>query len=748
MRKIINLNNCWYYKPEYKPGWERQNTVEGFSKVNLPHTNVELPYNYFDEQAYQFQSCYKYQLSLAQEYRNKVLYLHFAGVMALARVYLNGVFVGEHKGGYTPFALRIDQACRFGAENMLTVMVNSAELKDIPPFGGQIDYLTYGGIYREVYLGIYDSLFIKNIKVEPGDILSVEKSLQVKIFLENTRRVKGNGSLQITLREKNGRPVYVQSANIRIEPDQKQYDFGMTGLKKIKLWSTDRPNLYEITVGLKINECQDEYTDCFGFRKAEFTKDGFYLNGEKLKITGLNRHQSYPYVGYAMPRRIQEKDAKILKNELHVNMVRTSHYPQSTQFLNKCDELGLLVFEEIPGWHHIGDEQWQKTAKENLREMMERDWNHPSIVLWGVRINESEDDDEFYTETNRIAGELDPTRQTGGVRYITRSNFLEDVYTFNDFIYDGKQKPLRRQEEVTGLTHKVPYLVTEFMGHMYPTKRFDQEERQIEQSLRYLQILNAAGLDDSISGTIGWCAFDYNTHKDFGSGDRICYHGVMDMFRLPKFAANVYRSQVSPEIEPILEPVTFWARGERDACRVMPVVILTNCDYLTFQFGREMINKKIYPRKDEYRGIAYPPVIIDYSVINPKTTGAWGMMWQDAVFTGYYQDKPVIQRKFAGNPLPSELFAAADDLALDASQKDATRIVVKVLDQYKNLLPFLDEIIKLKLYGPGRLQGPEEVALKGGAVAFWVETINEPGIIAVSIRSRSLGEKIVKLTVK
>jgi len=748
MREIIDLNNGWYYKAEYHEGMEQQDDLSGFTQVDLPHTNIELPYNYFDEKNFQFQSCYKYLLQIPRHAQGKVCYLHFSGVMAYARVYLNGSFLGEHRGGYTPFAVRIDPVYDFDREhNLVTVMVDSRELEDIPPFGGQIDYLTYGGIYREVSLGLYDPVFIKNIKVETEQVLAAEKDLKVKVFLENTSAVQGDGTVRITLQDAAGAVVQTQTFLATLNSGADPLEFKLTGLKGIKLWDLEEPNLYEIQVELEVNGYSDCYRDRIGFRTAAFRPDGFYLNGKRVKIVGINRHQSYPYVGYAMPRRVQEKDAEILKNELHVNLVRTSHYPQSVHFLNKCDELGLLVFTELPGWQHIGGDQWKKVARENLREMIERDWNHPSIVLWGVRINESQDDDEFYTETNRLAKQLDPTRQTGGVRYITDSNLLEDVYTFNDFIHDGEKGPLRDQQEVTGLPHKVPYMVTEFNGHMFPTKRFDQEERQMEHSLRYLRILNAAGLDDSIAGTIGWCAFDYNTHKDFGAGDRICYHGVMDMFRVPKFASYVYKSQVSPAVEPVLEPVTFWARGERSIGGVLPLVIYTNCDYVQLQFGEEKLEQKFYPRREEYPGVPYPPVIIDYTALSPEVVGAWGLKWEGAVLTGYYRDQPIVEKRFCADPVPTVLSVAADDQILNAAQKDATRVVVKVLDQCGNLLPFLDEIIHLEVEGPGRIQGPSTVVLKGGAIAFWVETRNAPGVITITVRSQSVGEKTVRLEV-
>jgi beta-galactosidase len=158
----------------------------------------------------------------------------------------------------------------------------------------------------------------------------------------------------------------------------------------------------------------------------------------------LNRHQTYPYIGAGAPARLQTLDADIVKYDLGCNIVRTSHYPQSKHFLNRCDEIGLLVFEEIPGWQHIGDEAWRELSLRDVRVMIERDWNHPSIILWGVRINESMDKDDFYQQTNDLAHELDPTRQTGGVRFFEGSTLLEDVYTFNDFsntIIEPSQRP-------------------------------------------------------------------------------------------------------------------------------------------------------------------------------------------------------------------------------------------------------------------------------------------------------------------
>ncbi len=160
---------------------------------------------------------------------------------------------------------------------------------------------------------------------------------------------------------------------------------------------------------LRGRDVVDEQTRRIGFREATFTDHGFSLNGKIIKLRGLDRHQTFPYVGQAMPGRVQRRDADILRTNFHCNIVRTSHYPQSRHFLDRCDEIGLLVLEEIPGWQHIGDKAWQDISVDNVSRMIRRDWNHPSIVLWGVRINESRDNHDFYTRTNALAHQLDTT---------------------------------------------------------------------------------------------------------------------------------------------------------------------------------------------------------------------------------------------------------------------------------------------------------------------------------------------------
>ncbi|WP_051588050.1 glycoside hydrolase family 2 protein [Actibacterium mucosum] len=701
---------------------------EGGDTVRLPHNAVETPFSYFDEGMYQRAFIYEKRFAYDASWADQDVFVRFDGIMADARISLNGVEVAAHRDGYTPIMARLTDHLRKG-ENVLTVQIDGSENPEIPPFGGRIDYLTYAGIYRDAWLIVRPTCAIDNVKIETPDALADTKTVNARVILNTTAPEGAKLSAQIC--DASGANL-AQQVVVVCTPEVELSFADLTGLS---LWDINDPVLYTLHLALETSEGLHQTSQRFGIRSAEFTPEGFFLNGRALKIRGLNRHQSFPYVGYALGKAAQEKDAEILKHELRLNLVRTSHYPQSTYFLDRCDEIGLLVFEEIPGWQHIGDADWKAESVKNVRRMIERDWNHPSIIIWGVRINESPDDHDFYTETNALSRELDPTRQTGGVRYIQFSEMLEDVYTMNDFclgearnVDEAKVRALRPQTRVTGLADRVPYLVTEYNGHMFPTKSTDNEIRLAEHAMRHLEVLNAAYGDPNISGAIGWCAWDYNTHCDFGSGDRICHHGVMDMFREPKFAAYAYASQGNPAEGVVLKPATFWARGERNIGGVLPLLIMTNCDYVELHYG-DHIAKRVYPARDRFPHLPHPPVIIEATDFRPDEMGSWGMHWQKGAVRGFIDGECVETVEFHNAPVPTKLELLPD--ASNLSAHDAVRVLVRVTDQCGHKLPFLPEPVQVQVSGPAKILGPDVIPLRGGGAGFWVQTTG-PGEVSVT----------------
>ncbi len=792
MSERIYLNDKWHFTEKFtdellKPGYDAGELEE----VRLPHTVKETPFNYFDEHIYQMVSGYVKKFDAPKEWNGKCILLTIDGAAHKCEVYLNGKKAGEHNNGYTAFTIDISEYLEFGRENTIAIKLDSNESLNIPPFGFVIDYMTYGGLYREVWIDVKEKNYISDVfvysEVDVTDkAIDVSKPHRAKLISETEINEYTEGLVIRQSIRKCGTEKFEEisesAANekkIRIENE----------LIDIMLWDTESPILYEVKTELiKNGNVTDEKIIKMGFRKAEFKADGFYLNGRKIKLRGLNRHQSFPYVGYAMPESMQRLDADILKNELGVNAVRTSHYPQSHYFLDECDRLGLLVFTEMPGWQHIGDSEWKSQAVENVREMILQYRNHASIILWGVRINESSDDDEFYQRTNFVAHETDPTRPTGGVRVHKKSSLLEDVYTYNDFLHNGRTAGCDKKSAVTS-DMKKPYLISEYNGHMYPTKSFDCEEKRAEHALRHVRVLDAVAGYEDIAGCFGWCMFDYNTHKDFGSGDRICYHGVTDMFRNPKAAAYVYATQ--QDETPVLYVDSSMDIGERPGGIRGNIYLYTNADSVRMYRNDKFI--KEYKSTDSaFKNLKHGPILIDDFIGNSIAEGEnfspglvkslnkglnaiarYGMAdipkrYYLTVFKVLvlhrmkYRDVADIYNKYVGDwggTSTKYRFDAIKDgkvvstvtrepmheIHLDVKTdrqklKEKTTYDVALLritarDENNNLLSFFGEPVNIRTEGPIKIIGPETFSLKGGMGGTYIKTTGVSGKAAVYITS-------------
>ncbi len=723
-RRVIPLNHKWLFSEKFTPeAIQTKFDDKNFARVNIPHTNKMLPVSGFDEKEYLFVSVYRKHFRLPKELRNQRVFIDFGGVMTAAKVYLNGQSVGENRGGYNDFSFELTGKINWSGDNVLAVEVDSTERKDIPPFGNLVDYLTFGGIYRDVNLRVVNETHIENVFAKPLNVLAENKSASVKVYLEGAK----NSQLKLTAELRDGAKIVASNSQNLSASNQSFHEINLSNLQNIELWNTDKPKLYEVRVTLSQNDKTiDHYDTRIGFREAKFTPEGFFLNGKPLKLRGLNRHQTYPFVGQAMPWRIQKRDAWILRKELKLNIVRTSHYPQSTHFLDGCDEYGLLVLEEIPGWQHIGGDDWKNLAVRDVEKMVRRDWNHPSIILWGVRINESGDSRDFYARTNKTARDLDDSRPTGGIRNRYNSERLEDVFTMNDFGF-----PLRPANHPF-------YLITEFNGHMYPTKRGDNIERLREHTHRHARVHDQIASDKGYAGGLGWCAFDYNTHDYFGSGDRICYHGVSDIFRIPKPAAGFYKSQCDPKEEIVLEPAFDWARGDENET-FTKALVCSNCEKLKFYIGDRLISE-VEPDRKTYPNLKYAPFSVNLHA-------GIGKGWDDLRIEGYIGGAKVIERKMSGKGVDELFIVEADDKELFADAIDMTRIVFRVADEFGNTRPFAQAAIQFAVEN-GEIIGDNPFALVGGVGAVWVKTTEKAGSIKLTAKHARLGTKTIEIKSK
>jgi len=760
-RTILPINRNWRFHPAKVTGAESLSFDDStFERMTLPHTNITLPWHSFDDKDYEFVSTYRRRFKYPEAARGRRVFVDFEGAMTASTVWINGHSLGEYKGGFTPFSFELTPYLNQTGENVLTVQLDSTERADIPPFGYEIDYMTFGGIYREVSLRIVPELYLDNIFARPQNVLTSSPTLDVDCFLARASPQRGALTLEAELRDGDQvlarvsqiiKPTDASDPNADKDPttnapvhassqtseDSARHTLTLTKLGEIKLWDHDNPQLYTVHVRLMRNgQPLDEDSRRIGFREAAFTDHGFSLNGKIIKLRGLNRHQTFPFVGQAMPKRVQRKDADILRRGLHCNIVRTSHYPQSRHFLDRCDEVGLLVLEEIPGWQHIGPEPWKQLAINNVGRMIRRDWNHPSVILWGVRINESRDDHDFYIRTNALAHALDSTRQTGGIRYFQESEFLEDVFTMNDFGF-----PLKKPNHPR-------YLNTEFVGHTFPTKTTDDDERQREHTLRHARIHNQLGSDPQYAGGIGWCAFDYNTHANFGAGDRICYHGVTDIFREPKAAAGFYKSQCDPAEEIVLEPAFHWARSD-ESVGFSEALVCSNCDHLKFYIRSSnspdnpwQLVAELDPDREQFEHLPHPPFMLKISEVDTKKLP---YPWGDLRIDGFLKGQQVISKSLSGTGVDRKFVLLPDDTALVADGADTTRVVLRVTDEFGAVRNYANDPVAFTLEGPATLIGDNPFALVGGTGAVWIRAQEQGGTVRLIAKHPRLGTQTVEL---
>ena len=282
-RLILPMNRNWRYSRSFAEGTQAKDFDDSkFETVVVPHTNARLPWHGFDEKTYEFISIYRRHFKLPSEARGKHAFVDFEGVMTASTVWINGVRLGEYKGGYTPFSFELTPHLDFDKENVLAVAVDSTERADIPPFGYEIDYLTFGGIYREVSLRMVPAVFIENIFVKPKDVLT-KPTLDVDCFLQHLEASSSPLTIEVELLEgdrvKAKASQKVSATGISAEPMAHTVHFD--NLSGIQLWSFEERNLYSVRIRLlRGTHVVDEDSRRFGFRKAEFTDHGFELNGK------------------------------------------------------------------------------------------------------------------------------------------------------------------------------------------------------------------------------------------------------------------------------------------------------------------------------------------------------------------------------------------------------------------------------------------------------------------------------------
>jgi beta-galactosidase len=748
---VYEFNQGWLFGGVFSEGCTDPGFDDsGFAQVTLPHTVVPLSWRDWDPATWQNIWIYRRHFDAAALQGGRA-FIDFDGVMTNAIVVLNGQRISAHQGGYLPWSAELTKHM-VPDNNVLAVVVDSRWLS-VPPEGGDraanIDFLQPGGIYRDVRLRIVPEAYVSDVFAKPVDVLTTDRAVEVAATVDPgaLRGVTLNVAAELL---DGTRRLASSSADIHAAGTPATAHLKLTGIGDVTLWSPDTPKLYTVQVtlsGLPGGASHSSVTR-IGFREARFKVDGFYLNGHRVTLFGLNRHQLFPFAGMAVPERMQRRDAEILKTRFNCNMVRCSHYPQSPHFLDACDELGLMVWEEPPGWRYIGAASSQELIARDVKEMVIRDRNHPSVIIWGTRVNETGGHATLYRKTSQIAQEFDGSRQTSGaMRVHSTLDWNEDVFAFDDYHVDSEGNAT-----LLPPLPGVPYLVTEAVGTLDGVKFFrwtDAGWALAKQAVMHAQVHEIAQADARYAGLLGWTGFDYaSLHGHIW--DNVKWPGVCDTFRVPKPGAAFYRSQVDPRVEPLIIPVFFWdfEPDSGTTGQQYPAMIATNCDRLEIFVGGLHVTTA-EPDTSRFGHLAHPPVFVDLAV-NPVFVNliAGGAGLPDLHIDGYVRGRHMATVRMSADTSKDRLVLTADDAAITADGSDATRVTFRALDIYGNQRRYVTGGVDLALHGPGVLVGDNPFAFGeyGGVGGAFVRSIpGKTGMVTLTAAHATLGSATLRI---
>jgi len=750
----INLDQDWLFGGKFDGVAATSKSHDShFERITLPHCVAKLSWQNWDAAQWQDVWIYRRHFTLPREVGRLRVFLHFDGVMVGATPTINDHPLPQHLGGYLPFAYEITDWLR-PADNVLTVLVDS-RWSNVPPEGApsgarRIDYLTPGGIYRSVRLEVMPPIFISDVFAKPTHVLDPDRRIEVTCSLNASTPLEKPLHIEVECRDGDRVLTRVQET-LRIDKaGLTEFRLVLDKLGNVTFWDVDAPHLYDVVTTISLNgQPLHNHHTRIGLREARFELDGFFLNGRRRQLFGLNRHELFPYVGGAMPPRVQRHDAAMLRHELNCNIVRCSHYPQAAAFLDACDELGLMVWEEVPGWGYLGDEKWQALLVRDAQDMIIRDRNHPSIVIWGTRANESANNEALYQKTREMAKTLDGSRPTSGSMTAgSRRNWLHDWHE-EVFAYDDYHAAPDGSVGIAEPTPGVPYMLAEAVGQFNYSQRrgFNSQYRpagdvalQQQQALRHAQAHSKAAANPRICGVIAWCAFDYQSL--INSYHSVKYAGIADVFRIPKLGASFYQAQIDPQVRVVIQPNFYWDFGPQTSRGPgHRAAIFSNCQRLEL-FINGQPHATLHPDVTSYPYLQYPPFLADLDLE--------GAGHPELRIDGYINDRLALSKSYSSDMKQDQLLLKADDTTLIGDGSDATRLLFKVADKFGAQRALAGGIITFELVGPGVLVGDNPFALadSGGVGALWVKTMPQrSGLIKVKGTHSSLGTKSVEIEV-
>lgn len=721
-----SLNGGWqFYRDDSRRiGSAEQVPANAWTRVELPHAARLEPRVPTDP--WQGTVFYKKGLEVKLRPGERAI-LRFEGVMNVGDVWLNGKHLGQHLGGYLPFAFDITDVLRAGGGNELVVRANN---EDNPITGPkplkQLDYIQHGGIYRGVKLIIKPAVHITDEMLSDtpaggGVFVSYPQAdkaaavVQVKVEVSNTSGSAHTATVRHTLAWK-GRQVAQAEQQLRLAAGERRHLSIPLRLTGPKLWSPKEANLYQLTSKVLAAGREDVVATRIGVRRLAFEGGKLLLNGEAVQLRGVNRHQEYPYVGYALSEGADYRDALLIK-KYGFDYVRLSHYPQSPSFMAAADELGLLVVPGIPGWQfYHPDPAFSRQALRTCADMIRRDRNHPSVLAWECSLNETQMPDALVQALHDTVHTEYPGDQAFSAGWVPQHY---DIY-------------LQARQHRLGKKHVLPskpLIVSEYGDWEYFAQNagFNQEawadlkpaDRSSRQALgqgetRLLQQARnlAEAHDDNFTTPAFadgyWVMFDYAR----GYALDLEESGAMSIERLPKFGAEFFRSQRdagerSPRWGggPMVFIASYWQPDSSPRVRVF-----TNAEEVELRLnGKTIARHKSKPSAAHPR-LAHPPLEFDTGGFAPG----------ELVALAYSGGRVVAEHRVRTPGEPAKLALALDDLGVPAAKGDLVFVRARLLDATGTTVPANGREVRFAA-GPGtEIVGSANVSTEAGIASVLV----------------------------
>lgn len=735
-RKVYNFNVGWRFQKGNPNGAEKIDFDDSrWDIVSTPHTVQLMPAEASGGRNYQGKVWYRKHFIVDETLKDKLINIYFEAAMGKTTIYLNGNKVEEHLGGYLPFGIELTQyGIKVGEKCLIAVLVDNSDDKNYPPGKKQstLDFAYHGGIYRDVWLIATSKIHISDpnkenkpagggVFVHYDEVSKKKASISIDTDILNQSANSENIKVETRLCDSKGNLLKTVVSKINLKKSGSEQVKQKITLDNPTLWYPDQPYLYRIEsrVIASNGTVLDGGITRIGIRKTEFRgKDGFWLNDELSdKLIGGNRHQDFAYVGNAVPNSQHWRDAKKLR-DAGCRIVRVAHYPQDPSFMDACDELGIFVIVATPGWQYWNkDPRFAELVYQDIRNMIRRDRNHPSVLMWEPILNETRFPLEFSLKAQQITHEEYP--YIGA--FCVADAHSEGVAQNYEVVYGWPKDTGNYKQSI--FTREFGENVDDWYAHNTNNRasRSWGERPQLVQALQLAKAYNEMfPKNNQFIGGALWHPFDHQRgyHPDPYWG------GLMDAFRQPKYSYYMFKSQVDAGLKhPLAETgAMVFIAHEISPFSDPDVTIFTNCDEVRLiVYGKDTLTQKV--QKEKY-GMPHPPVTFK-NVFDFNTMREYPYIqkqWQKVTFVaeGLIDGKVVCSTTKKPSRRSTKLSLRIDNEGrqLYADGSDFVPVICEVTDDEGNVRRLAKEQILFTIEGEGEIIGGSQIGANPRSIEF------------------------------